>query len=69
MRQQLFGEAQQEHQIWNRAEVSVAVKSIEVRLHYKGVGVEHVKYVLYHRWRKACEGNVGQCDLCVPPGI
>lgn len=46
MQQQLVEEAQQEHQIWNRAEVSVAVIPLEVHLHYKEVCVTHVKYVL-----------------------
>ena len=44
MQRQLVGEAQQEHQTWKRAEVSVAVIPLEVPLHYRGVGVEHVRY-------------------------
>ena len=48
MQRQPVGEAQQERQIWNRAEVSVAVIPLQVPLHHKKAGVELVKYVLCH---------------------
>lgn len=62
MQRQLVGEAQQEHQIPSRAEVSVAVIPHEVPLHYKGVGFALVKYDLFHNQGK---GMLRQCLTCV----
>lgn len=65
MQQQLAEEAQQEHQIWNRVGVSVAVIPFDAPLQSKFIWFQ---YVIPSQLREQ-HVKESQADLCAPTGI